>query len=488
VTDTGIRLSVTLTTESVSAVYVGADGLEVERVDDVAPDLGARRTINVLRQWLDRWGLLSGLSSRSRDLTATLGALGLSADFTRLPVPETFRVLGEQLFRLAFPDPVDSLFVRAKAAATGAGTTLRLVLRIKHEEDDRGWLADLPWEFLYRPDSGFFLAAESSLVLTRFLDYNEAPARIEAHRPPLKVLGVNAIPRGEEASEDAWNVSNRLGDDAAKIVTKTIRWNDLSLLTQDTMSPDVIHLFGLAHAVPGGGIELDLPDGAGPSVDALLPPGRRPPSLVVLHLLEANPFDYAAAFGAPARALIRKGVPAVLAMQYPMPTKEMVGFTNELYAHLADGVPIEEAVQQARASFFTKPGPDDRLFGAPVLYLQAPDGHLVERGARRTEHQPDPAGEVRGLGASVVPHGHGPAAGATATPPRPGVELLRVLSRAETPTREELQRLIDETPWSALTPGDADELDRRLKERLRNETGPLGPQYEQLLLRLVRGE
>lgn len=489
-----VRMSVTLTADRVTALTVGADGTEWSLADGGAPDLAARPTIDVLRQWLGRWGLFSNLSSRSQELATELG---WRADFVHLPVPDTFKVLGEHLYRLAFPGDVGSMFVAAHDEARTTGATLRVVLSIKDAEAER-WLADLPWEFLYRPDpNGFFLAAESSFVLSRFLDYREGRADIVPHPLPLKVLSVVAVP---SASADvgldairaaAWELAATLQSDPNRVVVESVPWERLAPGRAE--GKDVIHVIGVARA-SGGTMEIDLPGSAGQSEQEIVrlaeaptprPAGWQPPRLVVLHLLEANPFDYAATFGDHARALVRKGVPAVLAMQYPMPPGEMVGFATAFYDALSRGTPVDEAVQGARGRFRQQPaGATDRLFGAPVLYLQAADSRLVPPPG------PTPAPEPATTPAPVpAPPVETPVRSLRMGSPGDGAvdplaEDLLAIALEGAPTDQQLFRWVHTTPWSELSPRDAE---RRIRERLRNEAGRLGPMYEAMLRRVTLG-
>ena len=73
---------------------------------------------------------------------------------------------------------------------------------------------------------------------------------------------------------------------------------------------------------------------------------------------------------------MRKGIPAVLAMQYPLSGKAAGRFVRKLYESLAEALSIEEAVQLARSDLYAT-FDRDRLFGSPVLYMQSVDSELL---------------------------------------------------------------------------------------------------------------
>jgi hypothetical protein len=102
------------------------------------------------------------------------------------------------------------------------------------------------------------------------------------------------------------------------------------------------------------------------------------PALVILHLCEASD-AFSDHFEQLAPGFVERDIVAVLAMQYPMPTKEGLRFIQEVYIHLTQGEPIGAAVQNSRRVL--RGGTRlNREFGTPVLYLQSvADARLLER-------------------------------------------------------------------------------------------------------------
>jgi tetratricopeptide (TPR) repeat protein len=75
--------------------------------------------------------------------------------------------------------------------------------------------------------------------------------------------------------------------------------------------------------------------------------------------------------------LARRGLPAVLAMQYPITNRAANEWTRTFYEAVADGQPVDAAVAEARTAI-SLALPRSLEWGTPVLYLQARDGILFQ--------------------------------------------------------------------------------------------------------------
>ena len=77
-------------------------------------------------------------------------------------------------------------------------------------------------------------------------------------------------------------------------------------------------------------------------------------------------------------ALVQKGVPAVVAMQYPFVQAETARiFSERFYGSLANGLPIDVAVNQAR-QFLSGQMLPDRDWSTPVLYMGTRSGQILK--------------------------------------------------------------------------------------------------------------
>ena len=75
-------------------------------------------------------------------------------------------------------------------------------------------------------------------------------------------------------------------------------------------------------------------------------------------------------FSGVATALVRAGVPAVLAMQFPISDQAAIAFSREFYRRLASGDALETAVTEGRL-LISRRDPESLEWATPVLYLRA---------------------------------------------------------------------------------------------------------------------
>jgi hypothetical protein len=97
--------------------------------------------------------------------------------------------------------------------------------------------------------------------------------------------------------------------------------------------------------------------------------------LAVLNACEAGRTDPADPFAGVADTLVRRGIPAVVAMQFEVSDQAAVEFAPALYGALAAGHPVDAAVAEARKAMYTI---SPLEWATPVLYLRADDAHLFD--------------------------------------------------------------------------------------------------------------
>src|SRR5260370_33430474 len=110
--------------------------------------------------------------------------------------------------------------------------------------------------------------------------------------------------------------------------------------------------------------------------------------LVVLNSCEGARASERDIFSSTATILVRRGIPAILAMQYEITDRAAIELSRAFYEALADGLPVDMAVCEARKAVSL--GMKHTLeWGTPVLYMRSPDRllfELVEKPSRL--HQP----------------------------------------------------------------------------------------------------
>ena len=122
--------------------------------------------------------------------------------------------------------------------------------------------------------------------------------------------------------------------------------------------PGIIHF--AAHGV-NGGAEIQLLDGPFQANELVSWLDQAGTQVVMLSVCESGRWSPPTAIGF-ATELVRRGVPAVLAMRTRVKDGEAADFTAELYGSLASGLPLESCVAVARARL----GDD---WASPALYL-----------------------------------------------------------------------------------------------------------------------
>jgi tetratricopeptide (TPR) repeat protein len=293
------------------------------------------------------------------------------------------RELGARLYNALFAGPIGELY-RASRLSNTAGLRIRLVT-----EDPR--VARVPWELLYDPVAGSFLARDGPFV--RGLSLTE-PTRPLTVQPPLRLLVIDAFPRGVLAVQqqlEAAGIRSALANlvRRGRVEVDTLPRASLSRLQATLRKAEQAgRPFHLLHFIGHGRIDrttgstqLLFEDGQGDpdpvAGDALVDVvGRHGLRLVVLNACQtarASAMDLTRGL---APALLRSGVPAVVGMQATVLDDTAVTFSRELYAAIGDGRPVDVALTEARRlARGAGPGRAADL-GIPVCYLRAQDGLL----------------------------------------------------------------------------------------------------------------
>jgi CHAT domain len=458
---------------------------------DIRNDRLTTETVRLLQQWLSRWQIVSKIGSTYDE---------------SFPVLDTFRVLGEHLYQMVFAGAVGEGFRRSYQDAQAAGQDLRVMLSFA---PDSAELAAYPWEFLYwHNDAGrsFYLATETDLVLNRFLPGGRRSIRPAT--PPLRVLFIMCVPRSYDPDQEEHmrqrqevlasmrNLKERSERSDAEEGLKRLDirivddWDSDRVEDELKWDPHVVHIVGHARYAldtVGGRMrgEIELPGGEGgrrwndpqPVVD-LLTRGKSEeelPRLVILHLCEMKPVDFTASFERLAPGLIEAGMPAVLAMQYPMSADAASKFTSIFYTRLAGGEEVDKLVQDIRYKISKEPG-NSRLIGTPVLYMQSLGGRLI---AEETEIPSEGKVDPHHVSTRAVVGGGR------------GVEVrLKAAARSVANSQQpqllkDLESWIEDTGWSDDTAANVQQIRQQI--RLDPYVRERGPMYLAMIEELAGG-
>lgn len=299
--------------------------------------------------------------------------------------PEPFlEQLGERMFESVFRGSVRTAWDRS-LGVVGAGGGLRLKLQMALDDARGAALHEIPWEYLYSAANGGYLAQQRRTPVLRHLRVMHPPAAAPAPKP-LRVLVVScqpealsplALERERENLERAWGR-------APGVEVKPLVQPSLEEVRQHLLQ----HSFHVLHFMGHGGYEGEGGRGdlyfAGEDGEILPLSGKVVASHLrgfpSLRLVFLNACDTARAGGAEplagvATALVAAGIPAVIAMQMPVPDAVALTFSRRVYGRLAEGDPIEAAVSEGRLAI-TGMRTGVASWGIPVLFLRAGDGRL----------------------------------------------------------------------------------------------------------------
>jgi serine/threonine protein kinase len=290
---------------------------------------------------------------------------------------------GRSLFEAVFNGDIRSRYQMSQHQAVQQGYGLRLKLRIQPPE-----LAVLPWEYLYDPQRSDYICLSRATPIVRYIDLPQAPVPL-AITPPLRVLCIISAPR-DLAPLNIEREKQRL-----ELALETLRIHnqvELTWLEQPTRIDlqramrggpwHVLHFMGHGgfNRSSGQGFLALIDDDENAYRLMALDAGRLladHPSLrlVLLNACEGARSSLRDIFSSTAATLVRRGVPAVLAMQNEITDFAAVELARAFYAALADGLPVDAAVAEAR-KHVSSLAANSVEWGIPVLFMRAPDGIL----------------------------------------------------------------------------------------------------------------
>jgi hypothetical protein len=291
----------------------------------------------------------------------------------------TMRQVGEALHSALFPSRIARLW----AGAVG-GLPEDVGLRIRLHVD-RPELMALPWELIF--DDGY-VGLHLRFPIVRCLDL-PTPPRSLAVGPPLRVLLAAAQPRDAQPVGVAAEVAairaalRQLPDKVEMGILAPARRDEL--LARLRRGYHVVHYIGHGAFHNGEGYLIleDSQRKADPVSASLVGQLVTGSSLrlAVLNACETSATGPGSPSGGLAHQMAKAGMPAVVAMQMAIAEPTASAFAREFYGALADGWPVEAAVQEGRRGIVATLGNswDERVdWAIPTLYLRAPNGLILK--------------------------------------------------------------------------------------------------------------
>ncbi len=302
---------------------------------------------------------------------------------------------GESLFDAIFAGDVYTCFAMSWEWAREQGKGLRIRLHIEVPE-----FHDYPWELLYNSKTKQFLALSNDTPIVRYfeLPFPEHPLLVKM---PIKVLVMIASPEGFPALnvDDEWKrLESAFGPLIQHGLVKLERLQRPTLgELQKALRRDQFHIL---HFIGHGKFVIHKQDGVLLMEDELTGRGR-PVSgqylgillhdhpwlrMVVLNACEGARTSQSDPYAGVAQALVQQGIPAVIAMQFPIFEESALEFTYEFYGAIADGLPVDASISEARKAIFTTG--NETEWATPVLFMNSPDGKIFDLQAASSDTLP----------------------------------------------------------------------------------------------------
>ncbi len=421
-----------------SVTPVGNDEYLV-RTEKVAPGvpLAEEQLVWTVDEWLAQarslmsdplLGLLQGHGvARIGGYEIPRSYLGDDLDPDSVP-PSTLVELGQRFYQALFQGTLRDSWMTAQGIAQHRGEMLRLRLGLKGNK-----LPRLPWEVLNAGEKEGIqslrrpIATGTDTVFSRYqpgitLLEGRSPAVIEPGQP-VRILMVIAAPTDQERLElhnEAIHLQEELNHPAglATRSASTLHPNlQLTILEQPGRAEltqaleqgrfHILHYAGHSNLDVAGGA-LYLVNQRTGLTETLS--GDDLAGLLVNNGIRMAVFNscrgaHTAAMSEHqeernlAEALVKRGIPAVLAMAERIPDNVALTLTRLFYRNLKQGYPIDLSLSRARQGLISAYGSDQLYWALPILYLHPEcDGFL------RPAQGVAPPGGTRpiGLAASVV--------------------------------------------------------------------------------------
>jgi len=299
--------------------------------------------------------------------------------------------IGRRLFEsLAVGEVGRSLFTALGRIHDRTSRGLRLRLVFDPEDHTVAEIAALPWELLFDPGHHRFLARSPEIAVVRFLPVSTA-RRLRPGQLPLRVLVAVANPRdlraleAEEEADAIWKAYAELDEGVRVEIVEAA--SPMALLRR--LREGCFHVL---HFIGHGDFEVQTGEGrvyfgsadepatpvSGDTLASMLD-GLAELRLVVLNACETARSDRREGgdpFAGVAHALVRGGLPAVVAMQLPISDRAALAFSRALYPALAEGLPVDLAVARGRQAI--RVACEDFEWAVPALFLQVEDGRIFD--------------------------------------------------------------------------------------------------------------
>ncbi len=285
--------------------------------------------------------------------------------------------IGRRLFRCALGGEAGTAFATARQLARQEDRGLRIKLKLSEAPE----LSLLPWEVLH--DGREFLALSKHSPVLRYVDV-PAPIRELPVDPPVNILAVVSDPV-DQVRLDVGLETKRIREAIKPRVQKgLLHFKVLAKATLAELQRElrrntyhVLHFVGHGTFTEstGQGALLFLKEEGDDSsrVDAsrlaAVLGDHRSLRLVMLNSCKGARASIRNPFASLAVELVRRNLPAVVAMQHDISDEAAIRFGGSFYAALSDGCAVDTAVAEARKAVYLSG--NDSEWATPALFARA---------------------------------------------------------------------------------------------------------------------
>ena len=300
--------------------------------------------------------------------------------------------LGQEMYQELFKDTLRDSWSCAQGIAHNRGEVLQLRLGTKDRR-----ISSLPWEVLHAGDRP--LATGTDVIFSRYQPNTSLPKQTRTRTPeePLKILMAIAAPSDKDSLQlekeyEALQQELQINSGDTQIHLDILRQPGREQLTQhlEQGKYQVFHYAGHSNWGISGG-EISLVSNTTGLTESLS--GRDLAGLLVNNGIQmavfnscrgaynqsVNHTDDEVALNL-AEALVKRGIPGVLAMAERIPDEVSLSLTRLFYRNLNQGYPVDLSLSRARQGLISAYGSHELYWALPVVYLHSEfDGCLIQK-------------------------------------------------------------------------------------------------------------
>ncbi|MBW8877587.1 MAG: CHAT domain-containing protein [Acidobacteria bacterium] len=327
------------------------------------------------------------------EIVKLVAAFAMSAEAKRqgrdLDTPEiaetSIAETGDTLFRALFPEAVRSLYLQSLGRVAVREQGLRIRIEVGLNTTGAAQLHSIPWEYL--ANDGQFLCLSREISIVRYLALG-----LPGDRPPVPApLSILVLP-GEQLSAGELDLAEeqreleRAWSESGNVRIHVLRECTLEALREELLTRDYHALHFMGHgafsaATGEGALAFNTKQGqriwvSGTELAEQLR-DRSSLRLVFLNACRTAQAGAMAPYSGVAPALLRVGIPAVIAMQFPISDCAALALSRAFYRRIARGDTVDAAVTEGRMAI-RRLAPDNTEWGTPVLFERLTTGRIVK--------------------------------------------------------------------------------------------------------------